>query len=104
MSSAELPVTSQPSAGEFADLYRQLAKKDPEILSIHISSGLSGTSASARAGAEEMVPEAKVTVVDTLTLSVPAGWQVEAAARAAKAGWSMEKITERLAKLGDATD
>jgi DegV family protein with EDD domain len=101
--SKELPVTSQPSAGEFAALYRELAKKDPDILSIHISSGLSGTSSAAKTGAE-MVPEANVTVLDTHTLSVPAGWQVEAAARAAKAGWSKEKILEAVQRIGEATD
>ena len=75
------PTTSQPSAGEFAQIYRTLAKEDPEILSIHISSGLSGTMDSARAGAA-MVPEAHVTFWDTKTLSCPEAWQVEAAARA----------------------
>ena len=101
--SDELPVTSQPAAGEFAALYRELAQTDPDILSIHISSGLSGTSASARAGAQ-MVPEARVTVVDTHTLSVPAGWQVEAAARAAKAGWPLERILAAVQRVGSATD
>ena len=57
------PTTSQPSPGDFADKYRQLAKNDPDILSIHLSSGLSGTLNSARLGAE-MVPEANVTVID----------------------------------------
>ncbi|KAF0109688.1 MAG: DegV family protein [Chloroflexi bacterium] len=99
----ELPVTSQPSAGDFAKIYTELAKTDPEILSIHISSGLSGTFASATAGAA-LVPEAKVTVVDTKTLSAPAGWQVEAAARCAKAGWSKAQIMESIHKIGDATD
>ncbi len=70
-----LPVTSQPSAGEFAKVYRKIAKKDPDILSIHISSGLSGTVNSALA-AVKMVPEANVTIVDTKTLSAAAGWQV----------------------------
>ena len=98
-----LPLTSQPAVGEFAALYRQLAQSDPEILSIHISSGLSGTADSARAAAA-MVPEANVTVVDTKTLSVPSGWQVEAAARAAAAGWSREKILEMVARIGGATD
>jgi DegV family protein with EDD domain len=102
-SSGELPITSQPSAGEFAKIYADLAKTDPDILSIHISSGLSGTSASAQAGAL-MVPEANVTVIDTKTLSAPAGWQVEAAARGAKAGWSKAKILETLAKISAATD
>ena len=47
-----LPVTSQPSAGDFAETYRQLAASDPDILSIHLTSGLSGTFNSAQAGAE----------------------------------------------------
>lgn len=86
-----MPITSQPPAGEFADLYRRLAAKDPDILSIHMTSGLSGTYNSALAGAE-LVPEANVTHVDTKTLSAVAGWQVEAAARASKAGWALDKI------------
>src|SRR5512136_2225327 len=45
------PTTSQPSPGDFAEIYRQLAATDPEILSIHISSGLSGTLNAAKAGA-----------------------------------------------------
>jgi DegV family protein with EDD domain len=101
--SDQLPTTSQPPAGIFAELYRELAKKDPEILSIHISSGLSGTVNTARAAAE-MVPEAHVTVVDTKTLSIPAGWQVEAAARAVKAGWPLEKIIDYLKEIDLATD
>ncbi len=76
-----LPTTSQPSPGDFVAVYRELAADDPEILSIHMSSGLSGTLNSARTAAES-VPEAKVTLVDTKTLSAGAGWQVEAAARA----------------------
>jgi len=98
-----LPVTSQPAVGEFAALYSRLAQRDPEILSIHISSGLSGTVNSARAGAA-MTPEANVSVVDTKTLSAPSGWQVEVAARAAAAGWSREKILETLARVSSATE
>lgn len=93
------PTTSQPSAGIFAELYRNLAKKDPEILSIHISSGLSGTLDSARAGAA-MVPEAKVTFWDTKTLSCPEAWQVEVAARCVKAGWPVERIFTLLERIG----
>lgn len=43
-----IPTTSQPSAGHFAALYKKLAEMKEEILSIHISSGLSGTIESAR--------------------------------------------------------
>ncbi len=98
-----LPVTSQPSAGDFAETYRRLAAVDPDILSIHISSGLSGTLNAARTGAST-VPEANVTVIDTKTLSAAAGWQVEAAARAAKAGWSMEQILGLMERIGDASE
>ena len=98
-----LPVTSQPSPGDFASTYRRLAATDPDILSIHMTSGLSGTFNSAQAGAS-LVPEANVTLVDTKTLSVAAGWQVEAAARAVKAGWSKEQILALLARIGEASD
>jgi DegV family protein with EDD domain len=92
------PTTSQPSAGEFAELYRGLAVKDPDIFSIHISSGLSGTLNSARAGAN-MVPEANITFFDTMTLSVPEGWMVEAAVRMLRAGWPMDAIIAKLEDL-----
>ena len=101
--SDSLPITSQPSAGVFAEIYRELAVTDPDILSIHITSGLSGTVNAARAGAE-LVPEANVTVVDTKTLSAAAGWQVEAAARAIKAGWSKEQILDLMKRVSDASD
>lgn len=100
---ASFPTTSQPSPGDFADLYRELARTDPEILSIHISSGLSGTLNAAQVGAQ-MVPEAHVTFVDTKTLSSAEGWQVQAAARAAQAGWATGKILELLDKIRAATD
>ncbi len=101
--SSSLPITSQPSAGQFAELYRKLAADDPDILSIHMSSGLSGTYNSSLAGAE-MVPEANVTNVDTKTLSAAAGWQVEAAARANKAGWALDRILDMLKRIGEACD
>ncbi len=94
----EYPSTSQVSAGEFAELYRELAKTDPEILSIHISSGLSGTINSARVGAA-MVPEANVHFWDSMTLSAALGWQVQAAAKMAVKGYKLEQILERLGKI-----
>jgi DegV family protein with EDD domain len=101
--SSNLPTTSQPSAGDFAEKYRALAKSDPDILSIHMTAGLSGTFNSAQAGAE-MVPEAKITLVNTKTLSAAAGWQVKAAARAVKAGWTLDKILPMLQKISDASE
>jgi len=97
------PITSQPSAGDFAETYRRLAAVDPDILSIHMSSGLSGTVNAATTGAE-MTPEANVTIVDSKTLSAVLGWQVGAAARALKAGWTKERIVALVEQIGAASD
>jgi DegV family protein with EDD domain len=94
----KFPTTSQPSAGDFVALYRRLAQTDPEILSIHISSGLSGTLNAARTAAS-MVPEANVTFFDSLTLSSPLGWLVQAAGRAIQAKWDKERILNTLQKI-----
>lgn len=99
----EYPVTSQAAAGEFAELYQKVAKKDPNILSIHISGGLSGTINSARVGAS-MAPEAKVTFWDSRTLSAALGWQVEAAARMIVKGFKLDRILERLTQIRDQVD
>jgi DegV family protein with EDD domain len=94
-----IPTTAQPSAGIFADLYRKIAQKDKDILSIHISSGLSGTINSAHDGGGQVTSDANVSFWDTLTLSGGERFQVMAAALAIKAGWAMETIHERLAKI-----
>ncbi len=93
-----MPVTSTPSVGEFQELYRELAKTDPEILSIHISSGLSATSSTA-VQAAKLVPEANITVLDTLTLSAGTGWQVMAAVKMREAGAKLPEILEKLHQI-----
>ncbi len=97
------PTTSQPSSGDYAEMYRQLAKTDPDILSIQMSSGLSGSVNSAKAGAA-MVPEAKITIVDSKTLSGPLGWQVAAAAHAVEANWPAARIVELLKNIADVSE
>ncbi len=99
----EFPTTSQPSVGDFADLFRRLAASDPDILCLSMSSGLSGTADSARAAAA-LVPEAHVTVLDTKTLSGVMGWQVAAAARAVHAGWPIEKIAALVDRIVAVSD
>lgn len=100
----QIPTTAQPSSGIFAELYRKLAKVEKNILSVHISSGLSGTINSARDGGEQVKDEANVHFWDTLTLSGGERFQVMAAALADKAGWAMEKINERLTKIREKTE
>lgn len=98
----QMPLTSTPSVGDFEETYQKLAETDREILSIHISSGLSGTSNAAEVAARQA--DASVTVLDTLTLSSGTGWQVEAAARAVKAGWGKEQILGMLKQIQEATN
>jgi len=94
-----VPTTAQPSSGIFTELYEQIARTDPEILSIHISSGLSGTIDSARVGGAAVTPPARVRIWDTLTLSGGQRFQVIAAALAARAGWAFDAIQEHLEKI-----
>jgi len=100
----QIPTTAMPSTGLFAELYRKVASAGEKILSIHISSGLSGTINSAREGGEQAKPEADVTHWDTLTLSGGERFQVMAAALADKAGWAWQTIQDRLEKIREKTE
>ena len=94
----QIPTTAQPASGMFKELYEKIARKGEEILSIHLSEGLSGTIQSARLGAEQ-AKDAKVTVFDSMTLSGGQRFQVIAASLAAKAGWALDAIIERLREI-----
>jgi DegV family protein with EDD domain len=98
-----IPTTAQPSAGIFAGLFQKLASSGEEILSIHISSGLSGTINSARLAAEK-IKDSSVQVIDSLTLSGGQRFQVLAAARAVRAAWQSAAILERLEAIRKATE
>ncbi len=98
----DIPTTAQPSTGILAGLYHKAAEQG-EILSIHISSGLSGTLNAAQLAAGQLA-EGIVHVVDSLTLSGGERFQVLVAARAARAGWPREAILERLGKIRQATE
>jgi DegV family protein with EDD domain len=104
----KIPTTSQPSAGHFAEIYRRLAGLKEEVLSIHISSGLSGTLDAARLGAREALRAMpnlhEIYLVDSLTLSGGERFQVLAAALAAKAGWGRDAILDHLRRLREATE
>ncbi len=99
-----VPTTAMPSSGIFAELYGKIARMDKDILSLHISSGLSGTINAARGAAEQIRQLANVHFWDTLTLSGGERFQVIAAALAAKAGWTLHAIQERLATIRARTE
>jgi DegV family protein with EDD domain len=67
-SAPELPTTSQPTPGDFAAVYDELAPSYERIISLQISSTLSGTFASAEA-ASAVAGDGKVRVIDSRTVS-----------------------------------
>ena len=99
----KIPTTSQPSTGIFANIYQKLADLGEEVISIHISSGLSGTIESAHLGASRL-PGKLISMVDSLTLSGGERFQVLAAAIAARAGREKDFILDRLSKIRAATE
>ncbi|GAK01171.1 DegV family protein [Geomicrobium sp. JCM 19055] len=90
----ELPKTSQPSLGELIETYEELGKDGSQILSIHMTSGMSGTYKAASIAAEQA--DADVTVVDSTFIANALGFQVIEAATMASEGKSMDEILERL--------
>ncbi|MGE5620189.1 MAG: DegV family protein [Sphingomonadaceae bacterium] len=82
------PRTSQPSAGQFESAYRGLLADAEGILSIHISSKLSGTINSAQLAAQQ-VGTGRIVVIDSLFTAFALGFLVERAARLAQEGASL---------------
>lgn len=91
--SKEMPSTSQPSPQDFIDLYQPLIDKKADILSIHISSKLSGTIDSATQ-AKETLGYKHLEIVDSLSTSMAMGFVVMAAARAAKKGKPLKECRQ----------
>jgi len=96
MTYPEHPTTAAGPPAQFAAVYQELTEGGAtEIISIHVSAKLSGIINSAQAGAK-MGDFSPVTVIDSLQLSMGIGFQVLAAARAARNDASMEEIIQIL--------
>ncbi|MGI6318514.1 MAG: DegV family protein [Dethiobacteria bacterium] len=101
-SSSKLPFTSQPSPGDFIKVYERLVKEGKEIISIHISSGISGTVESANSAAR-MVDPSRISVVDSQFTSAGLAMMVLYASRAVEEGKTREEIVALLEKLKSKT-
>lgn len=99
--SKELPKSSQPSAGKFTEIYDELGKDGSEILSIHMTGGMSGTVKSAESAAS--ITSSNVTVVDSRFISHALAFQVTEAARLAQQGKSMGEIVRHLDRVRENT-
>jgi DegV family protein with EDD domain len=94
--SKDLPTTSQPSPAKFHEAYTRLINEGADgILSIHLSSKLSGTYQSAYNASQSLPDDVKkipIEVVDSLSISAGMSRVVLNAAREARAGLALEEI------------
>jgi DegV family protein with EDD domain len=88
----EFPTTSQPSVGQFAAAYERLAQDHDAIISIHISSRLSGTCESALMARNALNRRLPIAVLDARSASMGIGYPVLRAATLARAGRSLAEI------------
>jgi DegV family protein with EDD domain len=88
------PTTSIPTPKDFADVYNKLAQETDEIISIPITSKESGTYNAAVLAKELVTRKCRIEVVDSLSMSMALGLLVAEAGRQAKAGASLDKVTE----------
>lgn len=93
-----LPTTSQPSVGEFHQVFQDLTEAGHEVLVMTISSKLSGTFSSAM-GALEMLPGAPISVVDSLCTSLALRLLIEAAIDDIATGATRQQIAAHMEDL-----
>jgi DegV family protein with EDD domain len=97
--SGKVPKTSQPSPYQFKEFYRQLAQAGDTILSVHVTSKLSGTYDSAMTAAQDLAGEINVIPFDSGAGSAALGMMCREARLLDRAGLVVQKIIERLHQI-----
>jgi DegV family protein with EDD domain len=97
--SSELPKTSQPSVGAFEEAYERLCAETDEILSIHISSSLSGTYGAALLARDSVRNRCTVEVLDSRLVSLGLGIVAMDCARLAKKGMGLRELTHHAKRM-----
>jgi DegV family protein with EDD domain len=92
----KIPKTSQPSPHQFMEFYKRIAQKGDTILSVHVTSKLSGTYASAVAAADELKDIFRVIPFDSAGGSLGLGLMCREARKMDRAGKSVEQIIKYL--------
>jgi len=95
----KIPKTSQPSPHQFIEFYKKVAQPGDIILSIHVTSKLSGTYASAVAAGRELAGTFNVIPFDSATGSMAIGFMCRAARLRERAGQSPEMIVKHLESM-----
>lgn len=100
--STNLPKTSQPPVGVFAEVFEELSESTDHIVAIHMSHALSGTIEAARQGAT--LANANVTVIDSSFTDQALKFQVVEAAKLAKEGSELEEILQKIEEVREKTE
>jgi len=95
----EVPKTSVPSPGDFLKVYDDLANETDQIVSIHVSSGFSGTCNAARLAKGYLDAKCRVEVIDSSLVSAGLGLTVMASARAAQEGNNLDQIVDMVQQV-----
>src|ERR671930_1384664 len=101
---SSLPTTSQPSIGDFLAVYEPLVERGRDIVSIHISGGISGTVEAARQAAAQLREHGpSIEVVDSRMACGALGLVVLAASAAAAGGADLAAVAARANEAAEAT-
>jgi DegV family protein with EDD domain len=99
ITSNRFPTTSEPSPSHFLQLYKRLAESHDQIISIHVSSRLSGTVQSANQARDLITNSATIDVVDSATVTMGTGFMAIHAAELARDGVSAAEIKQSVRSL-----
>jgi DegV family protein with EDD domain len=97
----KFPQTSLPSIGQFVEFYENIAHPDDVVLSIHLSSKLSGTFSSAVSAANTLAGQYQIIPFDTRSGSAAMAFMCREARQMERAGATMQEILTRLEKIRD---
>ncbi|SOB90994.1 DegV family protein with EDD domain [Ureibacillus xyleni] len=99
----QFPKTTQPAVGKFVELFNELSKDYDDVISIHLSSGISGTFQGA-VQAGQMVDGITVYTFDSEISCAPQGLYAIKAAEMSKQGASVEQIMSTLEEMKSTMD
>ena len=97
-----LPKTSTPARDDFIKVYKGLLEQGYDVISIHISSGLSGTASVAESAAREF--KERIRIFDSKSISLGIGLQVQEAVEMVKQSFSVDNILNRLHQIRERTE
>jgi len=99
--SGVIPKTSQPTPQQFVDLYKKIAQPGNTIISLHVTSKLSGTLASAEIAARELADEYKIFPIDSKCGAAAMGYMCRDARIMEREGASVDDIVEKLKSIAN---